>query len=149
MKPASISATVAKNEFANPDEAARRILAVNVGMTQADANGAAWQEGRRLLEHAIARRRDFAFETTLGGRTITDRIEQAMAAGKVRIWYVGLAGVELHIARVVRGGHDIPEERIRQRYDQSRLNLIRLLSCAINDARDPVQPRRLMCAVRV
>ena len=38
---------------------------------------------------------------------------------------------ELHVARVrarvAKGGHDIPESRIRERYDASRLNLIRLL----------------------
>jgi predicted ABC-type ATPase len=44
---------------------------------------------------------------------------------------VGLEGVERHIARVrsrvAQGGHDIPDQRIRERYIQSRLNLIRLL----------------------
>jgi predicted ABC-type ATPase len=42
-----------------------------------------------------------------------------------------LASPELHLARVrsrvTAGGHDIPEEKIRERYDQSRANLIRLL----------------------
>jgi predicted ABC-type ATPase len=42
-----------------------------------------------------------------------------------------LSSPELHIARVrsrvARGGHDIPEAKIRERYDHSRLNLIRLL----------------------
>jgi predicted ABC-type ATPase len=75
---------------------------------------------------------NFAFETTLGGRTITALLESALAAGaEVRIWYVGLSSPELHIARVrrrvARGGHDIPENKIRERYDQSRLNLIRLM----------------------
>jgi len=28
---------------------------------------------------------------------------------------------------VARGGHDIPEEKIRQRYDWSRINLIELM----------------------
>jgi predicted ABC-type ATPase len=49
----------------------------------------------------------------------------------VRIWYVGLTSVELHIARVRRrvaaGGHDIPESKIRERYNGSRINLIRLI----------------------
>jgi len=39
--------------------------------------------------------------------------------------------IPLHMARVrsrvARGGHDIPEEKIRQRYDQSRINLIELM----------------------
>jgi predicted ABC-type ATPase len=119
-------------EYFNPDEAARRILAANPGISQTQANGAAWHEGKRLLERAIAERLDFAFETTLGGRTITALLERAAARGfEVRIWYVGLNGPELHIARVrarvAKGGHDIPEPRIRERYDASRLNLIRLL----------------------
>jgi predicted ABC-type ATPase len=50
----------------------------------------------------------------------------------VRVWFVGLQGPELHIARVkarvAHGGHDIPEARIRERYERSRQNLIRLLS---------------------
>ena len=74
----------------------------------------------------------FAFETTLGGRTITALLDDALTAGlEVRIWYVGLDTVERHIARVrrrvARGGHDIPDQKIRERYDGSRLTLIRLL----------------------
>ncbi|MFI5326907.1 MAG: zeta toxin family protein [Candidatus Rokuibacteriota bacterium] len=119
-------------EYFNPDEAARRILAANPGITQTQANSAAWHEGKRLLERAIAERLDFAFETTLGGRTIMDRLGRAASDGfEVRIWYVGLSSPELHVARVrarvAKGGHDIPEPRIRERYDASRLNLIRLL----------------------
>jgi predicted ABC-type ATPase len=119
-------------EFFDPDVAARRIAAANPGLAQDDANAAAWHQGRRLLERAIAERLDYAFETTLGGTTITRLLERALDAGiEVRIWYVGLASPELHIARVRarvrRGGHDIPEARIRERYDGSRLNLVRLL----------------------
>ena len=119
-------------EYFNPDVAAKEITSQNPGISQVEANSAAWQEGKRLLERAIAEKLDFAFETTLGGRTITALLEKALAEGiEVRIWYVGLATVELHIARVRsrvrRGGHPIPEERIRERYVQSRLNLIRLL----------------------
>ena len=120
------------SEYFNPDEAARLILARNPGLTGSAANGAAWQVGKRLLERAVATHGHFAFETTLGGRTITEILARAVATGlEVRIWYVGLDGPELHVARVrarvARGGHDIPEARIRARYDSSRLNLIRLL----------------------
>ena len=119
-------------EYFNPDEAARLILARNPGLSQADANSGAWQQGRRLLERAIAERQTFAFETTLGGNTITALLERALASGlAVRMWYAGLNGADLHIARVrarvARGGHDIPAEQVRARYDSSRLNLIRLL----------------------
>lgn len=119
-------------EYFNPDEAARLILSANPAINQAEANSAAWHEGKRLLERAIAEQYNFAFETTLGGHTITRLLETALSVGiDVRMWYVGLNGPELHIARVrsrvARGGHDVPEETIRRRYDDSRLNLIRLL----------------------
>ena len=118
--------------YVNPDDAARRIREVHPGVAMQEANSAAWQEGRRLLERAIAERLWYAFETTLGGATITGLLETALLSGtEVRVWYVGLRSPELHIARVrarvARGGHDIPEERIRARFDSSRLNLIRLL----------------------
>lgn len=122
----------AGSQYFNPDEATRRILQSNPGLSLQDANGAAWNLGKNLLERAIAEGGSLAFETTLGGRTITSLLEQAASAGiELRIWYVGLNSPELHIrrvrARVSRGGHDIPEDKIRERYHQSRLNLIRLL----------------------
>jgi predicted ABC-type ATPase len=118
--------------FFNPDEATLRIRTQNPTISLAEANSAAWQQGRRLLERAIAERSDFAFETTLGGNTISGLLGQAIAEGaKVRIAYVGLESVALHVervrSRVAAGGHNIPEGKIRQRYDQSRLNVIRLL----------------------
>jgi predicted ABC-type ATPase len=119
-------------EYFNPDTAARQISSANPDISQAEANSAAWHEGKRLLERAITEKLNFAFETTLGGRTITTLLSRALSEGiEVRVWYVGLRSVELHISRVrsrvERGGHDIPEETIRHRYIQSRLNLIRLL----------------------
>jgi predicted ABC-type ATPase len=119
-------------DYFNPDEAARRIKSARPQLSEHDANSAAWHEGKRLLEAAIAGRLTFAFETTLGGHTMTALLRQALDEGmEVRVWYVGLATPELHIARVrarvARGGHDIPESKIRERFERSRLNLIRLL----------------------
>ena len=119
-------------DYFNPDEAARRIRRANSRVSEQRANSAAWHEGRRLLEEAIARRLTFAIETTLGGRTMTALFERAAAEGiEVRVWYVALATPELHIARVhsrvARGGHDIPEDTVRRRYERSRINLVRLL----------------------
>jgi predicted ABC-type ATPase len=119
-------------EYFNPDEAARWIQSANPGISQVEANSAAWQEGKRLLERAITDRYNFAFETTLGGNTIPRLLTEALSLGlEVRIWYVGLHTPELHIARVrsrvEKGGHDIPEAEIRMRFEAGRLNLIRLL----------------------
>lgn len=119
-------------DYFNPDEAARRITETNPGASTAEANSAAWLEGKRLLERAIAEHGTFAFETTLGGSTITKLLANAIGTGiDVHVWYVALASPELHLARVrgrvARGGHDIPERDVRRRYDASRRNLIDLL----------------------
>src|ERR1700739_1646806 len=107
-------------------------MSANPGLDQIRANAAAWHQGRRLLEQAIAERLDFAFETTLGGSTIPRLLADAAARGiEVRVWYVGLATPEAHIARVAQrvrsGGHDIPATTIRRRWRHSRLNLVQLL----------------------
>src|SRR5688572_28624141 len=68
-------------DYYNPDEAARRLMAGNSALTQRDANGIAWQQGKRLLEAAVARRLDFVFETTLGGGTITRLLLEAASNG--------------------------------------------------------------------
>ena len=119
-------------EYFNPDSATERILQANPGISLNEANSAAWYEGKRLLERAIREALDFAFETTLGGQTITALLENAIAKGiEVKVWYVGLSSAELHVkrvrSRVAKGGHYVAEEKIRERYTQSRLNLIRLL----------------------
>lgn len=119
-------------DYYNPDEAARRLLAANPGLAQHEANSRAWHAGRALLEQAISGRLDFAFETTLGASTLPRLLAQAVAQGiEVRVWYAGLATPALHIARVrarvARGGHDIPEQTIRRRFEHSRLNLIQLM----------------------
>jgi len=119
-------------DYFNPNEVTRRIRSANPHMSERDANIAAWHVGKRLLEKAIAKRLVFAIETTLGGATIASLLLGALAKGiEVRIWYVALATPELHIARVrarvSKGGHDIPENTIRRRYQRSRVNLIRLL----------------------
>ena len=124
--------------YFNPDEAARSILDANArrgaSIAQQQANAAAWTEGRRLLERAIREKLDFAFETTLGGKTMTELLLQAARQRHpVHIWFAGLASVELHLERVrrrvARGGHDIPEAKVRERYVRGRENLIRLLPC--------------------
>lgn len=122
----------AGGNYYNPDEAARELMAANPGLSQPNANAAAWQQGRKLLERAIDHQLDFTFETTLGGTTMSRLVAVAASRGiEVNVFYVGLASAEAHIERVrgrVRaGGHDIPEDAIRRRYRHSMLNLVQLL----------------------
>jgi len=119
-------------DYYNTDEVARKLRAAELALSPADANSMAWHAGVRLLERAIEERLDYAFETTLGGNTITKLLARAASQGiELYVWYVGLSSPELHIERVLsrvsKGGHDIPPEQIYQRFERSRLNLIELL----------------------
>ena len=117
--------------YFNPDEAAQRIR-TKIGCSIVEANSRAWAEGKRRLEEAIESRSSYAFETTLGGRTIPALLVRAADAGmEVLVWFAGLSTADQHIARVrarvAKGGHDIPEAKIRERWDASRRNLITLM----------------------
>ncbi len=114
----------------NPDSYARELVA-QLGLAPSEANGRAWEQGRLRLEAAIAGRTSFAFETTLGGRTIADLLAQASRTHRVVMLFCGLDSLERHLRRVrlrvAHGGHDIPEPKIRERWVASRANLVRLL----------------------
>ncbi len=119
-------------EYFDPDEATRRILQLRPDLSLREANVRAWREGHDRLVQAIEQRLSYAFETTLGGSTITADLLRAADLGiRVRVFYVGLVTVERHLARVrarvAHGGHDIPEDLVRARYDKSRRNLLRLI----------------------
>lgn len=118
-------------EYFNPDEVTRAILLSSPELTNDQANSCAWNEGRKRLEGAIRDRAEYAFETTLGGNTVTRLLFEALDSGlEVAVFFVGLASPELHLARVqsrvAAGGHDIPEAKVRQRYTSSIENLVRL-----------------------
>lgn len=118
-------------DYFNPDEVARR-LHDESGLSIDEANGVAWRMGKERLEQAIRERSDFTFETTLGANTIPRLLREAAEAGiEVKIWFVGLSSPEQHLARVRArvhaGGHDIPEAKIRERWEASRRNIIDLL----------------------
>jgi len=114
----------------NPDAFARALV-TELGVPQSQANSIAWKEGMAQLDEALAHHRPFAFETTLGGSTVCEKIKAASVSHSVRIWYCGLSSPALHVARVrfraSRGGHDIPESKILQRWETSRVNLVQLL----------------------
>jgi predicted ABC-type ATPase len=116
--------------YYNPDLAT--LSYIEAGLSPVEANSRAWRRGVDLLDQAIRTKTNYAFETTLGGRTVTRRLQEAAESGLcIRVWYVGLASPEKHIervrARVLRGGHDIPRDLIRSRWMTSRENLVRLL----------------------
>lgn len=107
-------------EFVNADSIARRLNPVA-------PDRAAMQAGRavlRRLQFLIGARRDFIYETTLASHQALSVMVRARGAGyQIGLVYVALDDVELHIkrvaVRVAKGGHDIPENVIRRRYEKS------------------------------
>jgi predicted ABC-type ATPase len=117
-------------DWYNPDRFAAALVR-DTGLSLADANGRAWQHGKSLLERAIATGGNHAFETTLGGNTITRLLREASKTHDVLMLYCGLASPALHIARVAQRvahqGHPIADAKIRERWNTSRSNLVQLL----------------------
>ena len=115
----------------NPDTYTRMLM--QGGLALAEANAQAWQHGVDLLDQAVAAGHSHAFETTLGGATMTQRIAAASSTHDVLMWYCGLSSAEQHIARVANrvaaGGHAIPAAKIRERWVHAPLNLIGLMPC--------------------
>jgi predicted ABC-type ATPase len=149
--------------YLNPDEETLVLMRSVPGLSLEHANERVWQEGVKQLRAAIANDTDWVFETTLGGRTIPDLLLQANEQGiAVQVWYCGLNSAEKHIERVrqrvARGGHDIPEDRIRYRYVTSLKNICRLapvcdVLAVYDNSRDMRQgerpsPERIMQATR-
>lgn len=69
----------------------------------------------------------FAFETTLSGLSYQRKIEKWKVMGyQIILYYFSLPSVEMAIKRVElrvkQGGHNIPEQVIRRRFDRSKKN---------------------------
>lgn len=117
-----------KDEFAyvNADEIARTIADPSVRPSVVDLMAA-----RRMLtdiDRLVEAGTAFMFETTLASLTYATRIPKWRARGfSVALIYLRLPGPDIAIQRVKKraaaGGHDIPEEVVRQRYRKSFLYL--------------------------
>lgn len=106
---------------------------IAAGLSPFSPQLAAFQAGRIMLEEIerlAARREDFGFETTLSGNAQLHLIRQLRARGfSVHIYYLWLPNVDLSLARirdrVLKGGHDVPEDVVRRRYGRSIRNFLR------------------------
>ena len=83
----------------------------------------------REINRYIARREDFAFETTLSGKTYLRLLQHLLSDGwRIELYYLWLPSVEMSIERVaervLHGGHGIPHETIIRRYPRSINNLL-------------------------
>jgi predicted ABC-type ATPase len=102
------------------------------------------------IEERITARENFAFETTLAGRTYLRLVGRLRGEGwRVKLIYLALPSVEmskLRVAeRVAHGGHNIPEADIERRFPRSLRHLLNDFShgvdgctCFMNDGECPV-----------
>jgi len=104
------------------------------GLSAFDTQSVAFQAGRVMLERLrqlAARRRHFAFETTLATRGYLPWLRSMRADGfELDLAFLWLPSPEMAVARVAervrRGGHDVPEAVIRRRYQRGLDNFFRL-----------------------
>jgi predicted ABC-type ATPase len=114
-------------EFVNADEIAK-------GLSPFQPENVAIEAGRIMLgriKNLISHNVDFAFETTLATKSYVPFIREAQSKGYfVTLVYFWLNSPELAVervkTRVIAGGHNIPEDVIRRRYNAGMHNLSKL-----------------------
>jgi predicted ABC-type ATPase len=95
---------------------------------------AALRAGRVMVEEIrrlAAERVDFAFETTLSGRSYVPMLRGFRDQGyRVYLYFLWLPDVTLNLERVAQrvrqGGHNVPEEDVRRPYRRGIANFLRL-----------------------
>jgi predicted ABC-type ATPase len=93
---------------------------------------AALRAGRLMLEEIrrlAAERADFAFETTLSGRTYEPMLRAFREQGYVvYLYFLWLPDVAMNVRRIAErvreGGHNVPEEDVRRRYRRGITNFL-------------------------
>jgi len=105
---------------------------IALGLSPFDPTEVRLKAGRLLLSQIndfIKSKQDFAFESTLAGKTYISLIKKVKKKGySVHIFFLWVPDVRLAKARIKQrvrnGGHDVPEEDIDRRFIRSRRNFI-------------------------
>lgn len=92
------------------------------------------------IDACVQQGEDFAFETTLAGRSYLKLVRRLRADGwRVELIYLALPSKEmshLRVAeRVAHGGHNIPATDIERRFSRSLGNLLNSFSSAVDACR--------------
>jgi predicted ABC-type ATPase len=119
--------TIGIDAFVNADVIAE-------GLSAFHPESAAIEAGRimlRRLKELARARNDFAFESTLAGRSAQHLLTGLSRHDyDVHIFYLWLPSPDLAVVRVRRrvdaGGHDVPEQVIRRRFWSSLVNFDRI-----------------------
>lgn len=95
----------------------------------------AGRSAKRTIDEALSRRLSFSLETTLAGGFAVRIMRRAKELGyEIELIYIGTSSADINVqrvaARVARGGHAVPEDAIRRRYERSLQNLPAALALA-------------------
>ncbi len=106
-------------EFVNADEIAARF--------PKRSNIHAGKIFLRKIKGLAGKKADFAFETTLSGKSYLSWLSQLKNEGyAIHLFYLWIPSIDFSLARikdrVKRGGHNIPEKDVRRRYQKSVRN---------------------------
>jgi len=102
------------------------------GLSPLDPARVQLEAGKTLLreiKNSIDRGSDFAFETTLSGRSYARLLKELRSKGwKIILFYLWIPSAEFSRLRVRQrveaGGHDIPDEAITRRYRRTVSNFM-------------------------
>ncbi len=102
--------------YINPDD-----IAAELTGSLEERTRAAQKRADELREQCLAERRDFAFETVFSHPSKLGFMERAADAGyDIHVFFVSLPTPEMNVERVrlrvASGGHDVPEDRIVDRW---------------------------------
>lgn len=89
------------------------------------------------IKSAISANKSFAFETVFSTKEIPSFLKTAKQKGyKITLHYISTSAPEINIERVAtrvrQGGHDVPRDKIIERYNLSTAILPRLIEFADN-----------------
>lgn len=106
---------------------------IAAGLSPLKPELAAREAGRLLLselDRLTREKASFALESTLSGKTYLDRIQRLRNAGyMVEMVFLKLNSSELAIKRVAhrvkQGGHHVPDEDVKRRFDRGWPNFVK------------------------
>lgn len=104
------------------------------GLSPFDSLSAQYEAGRLFLREIranIDKRADFAFETTLAGRSQISLIKRLKQEGwRIVLFFLWIPSATFSKKRVAervkQGGHNIPDDTIYRRYPRIMQNLVRI-----------------------
>ena len=121
-------------EFVNADEIAKGLSPFQPEKASIEAGRIMLQRINNLMESG----ENFAFETTLSSKSFVNLLKEAKDEGyetTVLFFYLNSPNLAIRrvMTRVAEGGHNIPEDVIRRRYNNRLINFFKLYKSIVDN----------------